>query len=161
MRKPAKTQAPRKPTKPSKPQKVVNYNEMLSLNLYSNGNKITFEKLFDMVPKGIAFKDVELVMEGDDDCYSCCDCCGCSSSSSYVRAYYIKEIENPQYNREMKAYVKNMSRYNDKLEDFKHKLGEWEIRNADYLAELDKWNAEQTEKEITKLERQLKRLKAS
>lgn len=157
MRKPKATKAPRKPFKPSKPNKMLKYNEMIYLKLYSTGNKMSIKEIIEQIPDGVDVEDVSLEV-GYDDCYSCYGCC---PSRGPVNAIYQKEVENQQYAAQLKAYEKKMVKYNDKMEDFKFKLGEWEIKNEEFLEELDLWTAEETEREINKLEHTLKKLKAS
>ncbi len=114
------------------------------------------------LPEDFSIDNVFLYMSEDyDECYSysCCGCC--SRSYSSLEVYYMEEYDNPNYKRQLASYEKKMVRYNGKLEEFKEKLKKFEAEKDKYTEELRVWEAESTAKEIKKLERQLKRLKAS
>jgi hypothetical protein len=162
MKKPRQPKAPRKPSKPQKPQKRLQVRRNVYVDGLERNNGLSLKEFVDKIPDDLSENDVFLYMSEDyDECYSYSCCGGCSRSSSSLEVYYMEEYDNPNYKRQFASYEKKMTRYNNKLEEFNEKLKAYETAQAVYLKELQLWEAENTSKTIKKLERELKRLKAS
>ena len=162
MRKPTQPKAPRKPTKPSEPTKTIKIRRDIYVDNLDVGNGASLKDFINKVPEGFSVDDIFLYMNDDyEECYSFSCCGGCERSNSSLSIYYMEEENNPRYKSEMKTYNNKITKYNNKLKDFKSKVKDWKLKKANYLDELDHWTVEQTDKEIIKLEKELKRLKAS
>jgi len=155
MRKPTQPKAPRKPARPIKPKKILAQEVQIYLDMYSDGDTVNLTEILGKLPAGVSAEDVCLRRE--DDYYGCYECGG----STTINAFYPKEVENEQYDKQLQAYEKKMVKYNEKLELFKERLAEYEIKYNKYIEELKAWEAEDTAKTIAKLEKQLKKLKVS
>jgi hypothetical protein len=161
MKKPAMPKAPRKPTKPTTPQKVLKLHRSIYIDKVNSDKGASLKDFINEIPEGYSAEDVFLYMSRDyDECYSY-SCCGCCSSSSSLDVYYMEEVENTHYKTQMKAYEKKMATYNKKLAEFKIKFEEWKAKKDDYIEALKAYDAENTERTIAKLEKELRKLKAS
>ncbi len=153
MKKPYKPKAPRKPSKPAEIKKTWIQENLIDLDMCSDGDTVNLTEILGKLPAGVSAEDVYLKREDDD--YGCFECGG----SIIISACYPIEEENTYYTAQLKAYNKKMLKYTEKMEDFKIKLKEYEIRYNKYIEELRAWDAVNTAKTIVKLEKQLKQLK--
>lgn len=153
MRKPAQPKAPRKPTKPTEPKKTWEQDTPLYLDMDSDGSTVQLTEIINQLPEGISIEDIFLRRTDDYD-YGCC-----GGTTTSIDAFYLVEMENQDYNRQMLAYAKKIVKYDEKMKVFAVKLAEFEIRTTKYTKELKIWEAAQTTYTIAKLEKQLKKLK--
>ena len=147
MHKPIKPKAPRKPSPPIKPLKELEIVKNIPIDF---DKTFQLNKLINMIPKEIDIDNVYIKCEED---YT--DCCCCYENvNKYITAYYIKKVTNKNYEKQLKAYNKKLATYNKKLEEYNEKWSE-------YLQKLDEYNEYKNQIEINRLEKKLKKLKAS
>jgi len=134
MKKPYKPHQPHQPTKPLKKIKVSNRVEIEDYT--------TIQELLAKVPAGTDLNDVVISINRNTDYYS---------GDTYVNVHveYYTEVDNPNYEADMKKYPSKMEKYKSKLTGY-----------LKAKAEYDAWFAEnEKRKETIELETLRKRLK--
>lgn len=149
MLKPSK---PYEPTKPKVPEKIVNRENQIWID---EGITYITDILKDL-PKNISINDCFIKYETSDDYYQ--GCCGASINSINI-IYYTKEI-NEKYDKELVDYNKKLKVYDNKMLNYQKEMELYNQKVIDY-EKVIKQNADiLKQKEIKKLEKQLKKLKS-
>ena len=152
MKFPKEPQKPYKPFKPMEPSKKTSGNiviKSISIDTYSPYN---IEDLFGagIEQQNNSYIVFETEKEWDYDDYT---------TSILAKLLSSKEIDDPNYEKNLSAYKKALAKYEKDCEKFKELNKQYKLDYAKFQFELDQYNLEKKKEQVKTLEEKLARLK--
>lgn len=137
MKKPIK---PSKPTRPAEPNAFMEQKIEIGYN-FLNGSLSDLEKA---LPEGVRLNELKFEYFSTD-CYSC--------FNEGYKIYYIRTVDNPQYEKAFQAWNKSMEKYRTNVEEYASKMEVYNAEMKKYVANLKSKETKELEKKIMKLKK--------
>lgn len=151
MKQPKRPVEPYAPYKPIEPKKTITANTLLLTKCISTYDKYSVEELFGKrSDEQLILRDVcvefEIEKTWDYDDYTC---------NIITHTYSTKEIPDPDYDKNYKAYLKSLEKYKEAQKKFKEKKKQYKLDLEKYNLEFDKWLLNSKKQQVKTLEERL------
>ena len=125
------------PYKPREPSKNFLRQKEVHIDT-SYEQSFSLQSLKDKFPNDLALEQMFVHINIDRD-------------YSNVYLYYLEEVLNKDYDKELKQYEKSLTKHKEEYKQYKQELKEW---NEEYK----KWEIEEKQKRFNKIEKEYKKL---
>jgi hypothetical protein len=140
---------PRPPVRPRKPSEPVEYfpsKESILDTFYDSEIEIPLSEILEKIPTGVPIEDVTVSARAESSDYD-----GCASLDFEI--FYHTQVPNDKYKEQYAKYQK-------KLREHKEAMARWDEFNERYLVQKRAYDRWSSEKDLDKLDKDIKRLQA-